>query len=216
MKAVGHVRGGDGQPLVVEGERVLRHRRAVDRGGDELEVAAVEPEVGSGPRRAVGIAAEGDLAPDPRRRRVEREGELDPVGEKGRRAVVGEPDGRGLSVDAHLTLLERKAPSRAGCIPSGSGVKGRPDAPAGPRPRADARLRVRSCAFPRAPVNSPGNSGALAGDKACFWSAATALFDFFLESEDGPGAATYAARAGGSPFNVAIGLARLGADARAC
>lgn len=36
------------------------------------------------------------------------------------------------------------------------------------------------------------------------------LFDFFLESEEGPGAATYAARAGGSPFNVAIGLARLG------
>lgn len=36
------------------------------------------------------------------------------------------------------------------------------------------------------------------------------LFDMFLEREDGPGAATYAARAGGSPFNVAIGLARLG------
>ncbi|PZQ52586.1 MAG: carbohydrate kinase [Rhodovulum sulfidophilum] len=38
-----------------------------------------------------------------------------------------------------------------------------------------------------------------------------ALFDFFLESEEGPAAATYAARAGGSPFNVAIGVARLGA-----
>lgn len=37
-----------------------------------------------------------------------------------------------------------------------------------------------------------------------------ALFDFFLASEDGPGAARYEARAGGSPFNVAIGLARLG------
>jgi fructokinase len=37
-----------------------------------------------------------------------------------------------------------------------------------------------------------------------------ALFDLFLESETGPAAATYAARAGGSPFNVAIGLARLG------
>jgi fructokinase len=37
-----------------------------------------------------------------------------------------------------------------------------------------------------------------------------ALFDLFLESEAGPGAATFAARAGGSPFNVAIGLARLG------
>jgi fructokinase len=37
-----------------------------------------------------------------------------------------------------------------------------------------------------------------------------ALFDFFLESEAGPGNATFAARAGGSPFNVAIGLARLG------
>lgn len=37
-----------------------------------------------------------------------------------------------------------------------------------------------------------------------------ALFDFFLESENGPSAATYAARAGGSPFNVAIGLSRLG------
>lgn len=40
-----------------------------------------------------------------------------------------------------------------------------------------------------------------------------ALFDFFLVDEDHPGAATYAARAGGSPFNVAIGLARLGCDA---
>jgi fructokinase len=37
-----------------------------------------------------------------------------------------------------------------------------------------------------------------------------ALFDFFLEREAGPAAATYDARAGGSPFNVAIGLARLG------
>jgi fructokinase len=37
-----------------------------------------------------------------------------------------------------------------------------------------------------------------------------ALFDFFLEAEANPGAATFAARAGGSPFNVAIGLARLG------
>jgi fructokinase len=36
------------------------------------------------------------------------------------------------------------------------------------------------------------------------------LFDFFLESESGPAAASYAARAGGSPFNVAIGIARLG------
>lgn len=36
-----------------------------------------------------------------------------------------------------------------------------------------------------------------------------ALFDFFLVEEDHAGAATYAARAGGSPFNVAIGLARL-------
>lgn len=40
-----------------------------------------------------------------------------------------------------------------------------------------------------------------------------ALFDFFLVSETGPGAAQYAARAGGSPFNVAIGLARQGVDA---
>ena len=36
-----------------------------------------------------------------------------------------------------------------------------------------------------------------------------ALFDFFLESEAGPAAANFAARAGGSPFNVAIGLSRL-------
>jgi fructokinase len=36
-----------------------------------------------------------------------------------------------------------------------------------------------------------------------------ALFDFFLEVESGPGQATFDARAGGSPFNVAIGLARL-------
>ncbi len=37
-----------------------------------------------------------------------------------------------------------------------------------------------------------------------------ALFDFFLEGEEGPAAATFAARAGGSPFNVALGLSRLG------
>lgn len=37
-----------------------------------------------------------------------------------------------------------------------------------------------------------------------------ALFDFFLETDSGPAAATFAARAGGSPFNVAIGLSRLG------
>lgn len=37
-----------------------------------------------------------------------------------------------------------------------------------------------------------------------------ALFDFFLNGEDGPGEAHFDARAGGSPFNVAIGLARLG------
>jgi fructokinase len=37
-----------------------------------------------------------------------------------------------------------------------------------------------------------------------------ALFDFFLGSEDGPGALGFDARAGGSPFNVAIGMARLG------
>jgi fructokinase len=40
-----------------------------------------------------------------------------------------------------------------------------------------------------------------------------ALFDFFLEGDGGPAAATFAARAGGSPFNVAVGLARLGAEA---
>lgn len=40
-----------------------------------------------------------------------------------------------------------------------------------------------------------------------------ALFDFFLESESGPAAATYVARAGGSPFNVSIGLSRLGQPA---
>ncbi|MFQ8430294.1 carbohydrate kinase family protein [Amaricoccus sp. W119] len=39
-----------------------------------------------------------------------------------------------------------------------------------------------------------------------------ALFDLFLEKDEGPAAATYAARAGGSPFNVAIGITRLGSD----
>lgn len=38
------------------------------------------------------------------------------------------------------------------------------------------------------------------------------LFDFFLDGENGPGEARFDARAGGSPFNVAIGLARLGED----
>jgi fructokinase len=38
------------------------------------------------------------------------------------------------------------------------------------------------------------------------------LFDFFLDGENGPGEARFDARAGGSPFNVAIGLARLGGD----
>lgn len=36
-----------------------------------------------------------------------------------------------------------------------------------------------------------------------------ALFDFFLATEDGPASVGFAAHAGGSPFNVAIGLARL-------
>lgn len=36
------------------------------------------------------------------------------------------------------------------------------------------------------------------------------LFDFFLASEEGPAVAGFTARAGGSPFNVAVGLARLG------
>lgn len=36
------------------------------------------------------------------------------------------------------------------------------------------------------------------------------LFDFFLDAEDGPGAAAFAARVGGSPLNVSLGLARLG------
>ncbi len=40
-----------------------------------------------------------------------------------------------------------------------------------------------------------------------------ALFDFFLDGESGPGAAQFAARAGGSPFNVALGLSRLGCAA---
>ena len=48
------------------------------------------------------------------------------------------------------------------------------------------------------------------GDRSMFLVCGEALFDFFLESEAGPAASTYAARAGGSPFNVAIGLARLG------
>lgn len=37
-----------------------------------------------------------------------------------------------------------------------------------------------------------------------------ALYDVFLESGDAPGAFVMNARAGGSPFNVAIGLSRLG------
>jgi fructokinase len=36
-----------------------------------------------------------------------------------------------------------------------------------------------------------------------------ALFDFFLAGEQGPGSVGFDARAGGSPFNVAIGLSRL-------
>jgi fructokinase len=40
-----------------------------------------------------------------------------------------------------------------------------------------------------------------------------ALFDFFLASERGPGSIGFDARAGGSPFNVAIGLTRLGRPA---
>lgn len=39
-----------------------------------------------------------------------------------------------------------------------------------------------------------------------------ALFDFFLGAEDSPGALGFDARAGGSPFNVAIGMSRLGAS----
>ncbi|MEO1266135.1 MAG: PfkB family carbohydrate kinase, partial [Pseudomonadota bacterium] len=40
-----------------------------------------------------------------------------------------------------------------------------------------------------------------------------ALFDFFAGGSDGPGAIGFDARAGGSPFNVAIGMVRQGAAA---
>ena len=40
-----------------------------------------------------------------------------------------------------------------------------------------------------------------------------ALFDLFLEAETSPAAMDFAARAGGSPFNVAIGMRRLTAEA---
>ena len=40
-----------------------------------------------------------------------------------------------------------------------------------------------------------------------------ALYDLFLTASEGPGALTFEARAGGSPFNVAVGLARQGAAA---
>ena len=62
VKASGHVGGGDGQALGVEGERVLRHRGAVDRGRDELEVAAVEAQVGGAFVGAGRVAVEGDAA----------------------------------------------------------------------------------------------------------------------------------------------------------
>lgn len=48
------------------------------------------------------------------------------------------------------------------------------------------------------------------GKRAMFLVCGEALFDFFLDTDSGPAAATYAARAGGAPFNVAVGLARLG------
>ena len=37
-----------------------------------------------------------------------------------------------------------------------------------------------------------------------------ALYDFFLDDEDASGAMRFDARVGGSPFNVAIGISRLG------
>lgn len=40
-----------------------------------------------------------------------------------------------------------------------------------------------------------------------------ALYDFFLTGADGPAALSFDARAGGSPFNVAIGIARRGGRA---
>lgn len=40
-----------------------------------------------------------------------------------------------------------------------------------------------------------------------------ALFDFFLDEGSDPGAVRFDARAGGSPFNVAIGVCRLGGQA---
>jgi fructokinase len=43
-----------------------------------------------------------------------------------------------------------------------------------------------------------------------FLACGDSLFDFFLEHDEGPASARYRARAGGSPLNVAIGLARLG------
>ncbi len=43
------------------------------------------------------------------------------------------------------------------------------------------------------------------GEAAMFLVCGDSLFDFFLESEDGPGAAGFAARVGGSPLNTPSG-----------
>ena len=100
-KGVGNVLGRDGQALVVERDRVLRHGGAVDGGRDEPQVAPVEAQVERTLAGAGGVAAEGYTRPDAGGGRIEHEGELDGVGEIGRRPIVGEPDRRGLGVDAH-------------------------------------------------------------------------------------------------------------------
>ena len=94
-----------------------------------MQAAPVEPEVERTLVRAGRVAAEGDAGADAGGGGIEHEGELDAVGEVGGRPVVGEPDRRGLGVDAHgsdLLLAEAKAVAR----PSGASRAGPAPQPA--------------------------------------------------------------------------------------
>jgi hypothetical protein len=136
-------RGGHAQALGVDVSALARDQLAVDRGADEREVAPVEPQIRCLRRRRRGIGADREAREHPRSLRFERDRQVDPVDQKGRRAVVREADRLDPLLGAH-----RPSPSLRA---TGSGCQG---------------LLVRSRAW-RRPATAPldwGRPGAYVTD----------------------------------------------------
>ena len=129
------MRRRDRQPLGVHRQRVLRHRRPVDRRRDQPQRPAVEPQVGR--RVPLGVAPEPHPRPHPRTPRRQPEAQRDLVGEEVGRRIVGEPDGRRV-LRAHGSAAPA-LPTRIGVARPSSAAPGRRQAwPTKPSPRRGA------------------------------------------------------------------------------